>query len=152
MKRTLAFVTSAAALMAATTLGTPEAAAATWETDYVSPGEVACAGILSAPSSDGWVCFQPYGDVWMVSTSPTDSGRISVQWENRLRNASGAWVTYRTGQCINDLGRDQIGVCNKDYYENSSYNALGGYGSMIRYKACTSVACTNFLPWQYNNA
>ncbi|BCJ70301.1 hypothetical protein [Polymorphospora rubra] len=127
------------------------AQAASYETDYAITGSSAqCTYDTQYPGGLGSVCFQKYGDVWMVTRSVLETGNTSVQWANQLLNASGSWATYREGQCINALGHSTFGVCNKDYYENSSRNALGGYGSRLRFRAC-STTCSAWTPWFTNN-
>ncbi|MEU5719775.1 hypothetical protein AB0G71_29205 [Streptomyces sp. NPDC020403] len=49
------------------------------------------------------------------------------------------------------LNNGQWGVCNKDFYENTSKNYYEGYGSRVRWQI---VAGTTFGPWsawQTNN-
>ncbi|MGW1997526.1 hypothetical protein [Embleya sp. NPDC001921] len=166
MKRTFRTGVSTPAVImgaAATILSVPgsagaatAAAAAAAETDYasrVSDTAAQCAYQLVYPDNGpGWVCFQKYGDILYVARSYWETSRTSVQWVNQLKNSSGAWVNYRSGECINDLGARTWGTCNKDFYENRSHNALGGYGSRIAYKACSFNRCTALSPWIYNDS
>ncbi|WP_412074691.1 hypothetical protein ACLF6K_00540 [Streptomyces xanthophaeus] len=154
MKRATASVVALALGAAASVLGTSStASAAAWEVDYATPASsVQCAYDITYPGGIGSVCFQKYGDVWKVGRSYYETSRTSVQWVNQLKNSSGSWVTYREGECFNDLGHSTFGTCNKDYYENSSRNALGGYGSRLAFKACLVSSCSAQSPWVYNDS
>lgn len=159
MQRKFRLGVSASAMMlgaAVTTFGAAGSAnAAGYETNYASDtsdGAAQCAYELTYPGSGfGWVCFEKYGDILWVTRSFYEDSRTSMRWVNQLKNSSGSWVDYRSGECINDLGESTWGVCNKDFYESSSRNALGGYGSRIAYKACTTTSCSALSPWVYND-
>src|SRR5262245_43154287 len=125
MKRTLSTAVSTLALAlsaAAAVLSTPgTASAVTWEEDFATSATSAdCSYIMDY--SIAFTCFQKYGDIWFVNNQAWSdpAPRVSVQWWNQLKNASGTWVDYRAGECFNDLGVQWMGKCNKDYYEDSS--------------------------------
>jgi hypothetical protein len=97
-------------------------------------------------------CFKKYGDQWWVRDTGTDvTAYAAILWENHLKDASGSWGLYRSGECDNGLGDGQWGVCNKDYYEDSSRNAWGGYGSRLRWRSCGVYGCTGWSNWVYND-
>jgi hypothetical protein len=96
------------------------------------------------------ICFQKYGDkVWVRNTSLlyAEYGHYS----NWLRDNNSNWVFWRNGDCGVDF--NGWGYCNKDMYEDSSHNALGGYGSGIRLYPCDfEFGCTSYYTWVRNNA
>ncbi|MEU9465019.1 hypothetical protein [Streptomyces sp. NPDC048312] len=129
----------------------------TWEENYASPifeDNPGC-DVVSPGSTGGHACFVKYGDVLGVTYLAWEGEpvRTSVQWTNRLKNAAGAWVTYRQGECFNDNGfASDWAVCNKDFYESSSVNALGGKGSQISIKFCRKGVCVSPSGWINNDA
>jgi hypothetical protein len=94
------------------------------------------------------VCFEPHGDkVWVLDLA-SDGNAASGLWENYLWNG-GAWQLYRQGMCMNKLSYGHWGVCNKDFYEDSTNpNAYGSKGSGLRIYAC--ALCDP--AWIRNNA
>ncbi|MFD2078576.1 hypothetical protein SAMN05421678_11367 [Actinopolymorpha cephalotaxi] len=91
------------------------------------------------------VCFKRHGDVIWVQSTAGDA-----RWENWLRNSTG-WHKWRSGECTNThIG---WGYCNKDFYEDSSKNILGGYGSGLRLQSCpvNTGYCSPQI-WIRNNA
>ncbi|MEU3776942.1 hypothetical protein AB0F11_27815 [Streptomyces sp. NPDC032472] len=109
------------------------------------PSDITC---LSAPQGARG-CFRTYGDQWWVLDTDTPYAAIAV-WENELWDGD-SWEPYRNGQCENKLGEGHWGVCNKDYYEDSSRNAYGGYGSRVRWRACGVFGCSSWSAWTRNN-
>lgn len=112
-----------------------------------------CVGVGNAT---GTGCFKKDGDVFLVQDTLPDGMAVYVNWENQLRNANGVWMDYRSGTCKHRLGAGTTGACNKDFYENSSSNAVGGKGSRIRFKTCSSDPifvdpCSGLTSWIYNN-
>lgn len=96
------------------------------------------------------ICFQKYGDkIWVKNNSITNA-----QWghySNWLRDNNSNWKFWRNGDC----GVDFIGwgYCDKDFYEDSTKNAKGGYGSGVRLYPCDGdYGCTSYYGWVRNNA
>lgn len=85
----------------------------------------------------GQTCFEKYGDkIWVASGN---GSLVMAYWSNWLWNGS-SWQLYREGFC--QTKSVQFGVCNKDFYEDSTYpNAYGSRGSGIRLSLCAGV-CT----------
>jgi hypothetical protein len=100
------------------------------------------------------VCFHLYGDQVWVYDARGDGHAAIGQWSNYLRDADGTWIKYREGECRNSLGHGQWGVCNKEFFEDSTNpNAEGGHGSGLRLWACTaSTMCNADYTWVRNNA
>ena len=102
-------------------------------------------------------CFVKFGDVLAVFDLNTQAGNGFgwMQWQNDLKDANGNWKPYRHGECWLRTAPDVAGYCDKDFYENSTNpNALGGQGSRIGFKACSSdnrYGCGS-LVWVTNNA
>ncbi|MET8568963.1 hypothetical protein [Streptomyces sp. NPDC004783] len=120
-------------------LGTSPAQAADY--DQATPGSLPSDAICTSVTS-GNGCFRKYGDQFWVRK--WDAVSFDVRWENELWDGQ-RWLTYRMGTCTAytlDVG--QWGVCNKDFYENSSTNAYGSQGSRLRWQI---VAGTSFGPW-----
>lgn len=140
-------------------MGSPGNAAAT-ETDIAtavssvpSDAQTHCRVLINEAAG----CFRKYGDSWYVQDEGADGLQTYVKWTNQLYNSSGNWVNYRTGTCHNQLGAYNWGVCNKDYYEDSSVNALGGVGSRVSFEVCVdgviSDTCVAYAGgWVYNDA
>ncbi|NUT50922.1 MAG: hypothetical protein HOV94_26995 [Saccharothrix sp.] len=126
----------------------------TYELDYASPasGEPPVAGTL-CDSQLLRVCFAKYGDVWWVKDTTNDGYyNLELQWENRLFDGS-AWFLYREGSCTSQLGYNNYGTCNKDYYESSSLNKWDSYGSQVRFRPCTGASsCGSWSSWIDNDA
>lgn len=100
----------------------------------------------------GEACFELHGDRIWVYDARGDGLATYGQWQNYLRNPSRTWVLYREGTCKNSLGHGHWGVCDKDFYEDStSPNAVGGQGSGLRIAACTSKVCNGIDTWVRNN-
>ena len=98
-------------------------------------------------------CFQLHGDKIWVRDDLVDGHAAVGAWQNYLRDPSGTWVLYRYGRCDNKMGAGSWGVCDKNFYEDTtSPNALGGTGSGLRLFACTSVDCIFPYAWIRNNA
>ncbi|GAA2706744.1 hypothetical protein [Micromonospora olivasterospora] len=160
---------SAGLLLAATVL-VGGAAPASASADTTVPARAAVAGIGTMDAPDNAVpgspptglhctatqgvqgCFKKYGDQWWVQDTASDvTAYAAVLWENHLRDGSGSWGLYRSGECNNRLGDGRWGVCNKDYWEDSSHNAWGGYGSRLRWRSCGVYGCTSWSNWVYND-
>jgi hypothetical protein len=99
------------------------------------------------------VCFALYGDQIWVYDARGDGKAAIGQWSNYLRNAAGDWILYREGECRNSLGHGHWGLCNKEFYEDSTNpNAKGGHGSGLRLWACTAATmCNGDYTWVRNN-
>ncbi|MFI6289600.1 hypothetical protein ACIBCM_33515 [Streptomyces sp. NPDC051018] len=157
MKRLLspgaAFLTSVAC--AAAVLFAPGTAQAvpTWEEDWITlASDRNCDYIATAPNSGAsTVCFEKNGDKLWVKSFDSLNARISMQWWNEIRTASG-WELHRHGECFNDSGQHALGSCNKDFYEHSTVRPDGGHGSRIRFKACRLGTCSGVTPWINNDA
>jgi hypothetical protein len=134
------------------------AAAASYEEDTAVAGTPPsfdpndCIGLEVSGHIVMGTCFQPYGDKIWVEDTYGDGYAAVASWVNYLRDASGNWDSYRSGSCTNSLTAGHWGVCNKDFYEDStSPNAAGGQGSGIRLYPCTSNVCTTDYAWIRNN-
>ncbi|MBA9050576.1 MULTISPECIES: hypothetical protein [Streptomyces] len=107
----------------------------------VSPSAVAMFAVAGTPdfvhniiycvsTTGARACFQPYGDkLWVKGRA------ASADWENYLRDRTGAWKWYRTGSCLNKLSGGRWGYCQVNFYEDTSKNPYGGKGSGIRLQA-----------------
>ena len=117
--------------------GTPPSSVvdAKWCSSYSYPSE-----------SDAHACFQRSGDVIWIDNAVGDN--VKAHWENWLENASGTWTFYRDGDCLSTTYG--WGYCNEDFYEDSSHNADGGYGSGIRLYTCVGD-CNPDYQWVRNN-
>ncbi|MGQ4515417.1 hypothetical protein [Streptomyces sp. DW26H14] len=91
-------------------------------------------------------CFQPYGDILWVYGRGHDAN-----WENHIRNSSGAWQEYRVGSCMNALSGNRWGYCNKNFYEDTTKNKYGGKGSGIRLQAEADGKNVSSQIWIRNN-
>ncbi|MFB7496620.1 hypothetical protein ACFC09_18360 [Streptomyces sp. NPDC056161] len=103
-----------------------------WDTAEAGspPSGMACVDLTGSTA-----CFQKYGDKWWVKDTDPDGHSATASWKNTLWNGS-AWILYRQGSCVNKLGAGKWGVCNKDYYEQSSKNYYGYPGSSLAWQAC----------------
>ncbi|MGW4466166.1 hypothetical protein [Micromonospora sp. NPDC004704] len=147
MRRLLAIIGTTAMLMVGILVVPTAASAADYETDYVVPTTTPIVGpCLVIQEAEG--CFKEYGDQWSIRS--WTSGTVRVEWQNQLWDGS-QWVLYRIGGCISNLGYGQSGVCNKDYYESSSRNYFGSYGSRIRWSTCAPT-CSGWGTWVNNNS
>jgi hypothetical protein len=96
-------------------------------------------------------CFEKHGDkIWVLDTSG-NGVEADADWENFLRDTTGGWTQYRAGACLNTLTHGNWGVCNMDFYEDTTFNHYGGYGSGLRLAACDGGACSSEI-WIRNNA
>jgi hypothetical protein len=154
MRKSLVAFAVGAALVGSGMMAAPAAAAApALEVDHAQyligapPSGVVDAKYCSSDGDAAHACFERHGDViWVENNVGAD---VEVYWSNWLRNAAGAWVEYRRGQCIADaLGWS---YCNKDFYEDTTYNEKNGYGSGIRVYACAGDCDQNYQ-WVRNNA
>lgn len=80
-------------------------------------------------------CFEKNGDKWWVLDTVGDGHSATASWENWLYDGV-EWVVWRSGSCVNKLGKGNWGVCNKEYYENSTINVYGFAGSEVFWEAC----------------
>ncbi|MFJ8795802.1 hypothetical protein [Streptomyces sp. NPDC102462] len=119
---------------------------------WYSVGPAAPEGTICGPSDlDGnRACFRKNGDQWFIYDGSA-GGWPSVDWENQLVDKDGIWHSYRSGECVNPWPYDNWGVCNKDYYESSTLNKLGGRGSQVRFRLCQDGGCTRWSAWIDNN-
>jgi len=163
MKRTLAV---AAVILAVLIGGQGQALAANFEkpfedemaTQTFAPGSPsACSEQWNFIPEAGYImtakgCFTKYGDVWHILDAAVDGQQTFIYWENWLWNGS-SWKPYRSGWCNNDLGGNNWGKCNKDYYESSSTNYYGGKGSRLRFQVCRrNFVGTNCTPGSIDGA
>ncbi|MFD7656040.1 hypothetical protein ACFV4N_18885 [Actinosynnema sp. NPDC059797] len=74
------------------------------------PAGLPCVSVTGARA-----CFEADGDKWWVRDTAADSASAEARWDN-YRNGS----LYRSGICRNGLGNGTWGVCNKNYYEDST--------------------------------
>ncbi|MEV4624775.1 hypothetical protein AB0J90_00595 [Micromonospora sp. NPDC049523] len=146
MRRLLAIIATAAALVVGGAIAPTAASAAAYEANYAVSASYIQGDCIGTQELDG--CFKKYGDQW--GSQSWSSGTTRLEWQNQLWNGS-RWVLYREGVCINNLGLGEPGVCNKDYYEDSSLNAYGSYGSRVRMSLCNTT-CSGWSSWLYNNA
>lgn len=152
MRRLLSVLAAATMLMVGVAVAPTAASAAperavtvaAYETNYAVSSGPSWGSCIRIQELDA--CFEKYGDQWGISAWTNSTVRL--QWQNQLWNGSG-WVLYREGQCISNLGVGH-GVCNKDYYEDSSTNYYGYTGSRLRWQACAS-SCSSWTSWTYNN-
>ncbi|EID52706.1 hypothetical protein [Saccharomonospora xinjiangensis] len=86
-----------------------------YELDLAVAGTPPSSGLVCKSVTGAYACFEHYGDKWWVKDTATDGASAVVIWDN-YRNGS----LYRQGECQNRLGSGQWGVCNKNYYEDST--------------------------------
>lgn len=99
---------------------TSDVSAAAYEVNYAVAGSLPPRSELechSVPAVE--ICYQAYGDRWWVQDQASDGASAAVHWEN-FRGGS----LYRTGMCVNSLGKGEWGQCNKNYYEDSVLNGF----------------------------
>ncbi|MFI5924760.1 hypothetical protein ACIA3K_02140 [Micromonospora sp. NPDC051543] len=137
---TLGLVSAIAAAPAQAARSAPPDPADEW--NYATPGSPP-SDLICATHKQGNVnakgCLRLYGDQWWsVNVRGED---MYLVWKNTLWNGA-SWVLYREGTCFNDLGAGSWGVCNKDYYENSSVNAFGYKGSELIFQVCSALGCS----------
>jgi hypothetical protein len=84
------------------------------------------------------VCFEKTGDkIWVEDVDPDGWAAVGY-WQNFLRDSSGNWNNpWREGRCTNNLTYGHWGYCNKDFYEDTTYNPYDGWGSGIRLWDCS---------------
>lgn len=116
-------------------------AAVSWPNSY--EWDTAVAGTPPATFSGGCVtmtgaksCYETYGDKWWVLDTAADGHSATASWENYLKNDLDGWDPWRHGSCVNKLGKDHWGVCNKNYYENDDRNEYGSKGSILDWQSC----------------
>ncbi|MFI0710512.1 hypothetical protein ACH4SK_07605 [Streptomyces inhibens] len=130
-----------------------------WEdAGWYSAGAGAPEDAICGPSDfDGnRACFRKNGDQWFIYDGAADLMTPYVDWQNRLAYDNGTWQSspYRSGRCENLWPYDNWGVCNKDYYESSTRNKIGGHGSQVRFRLClreSSGCSTGWSEWIDNN-
>ncbi|PZG01353.1 hypothetical protein C1I99_07560 [Micromonospora deserti] len=89
-------------------------------------------------------CFEAYGDKWWVADTDIDGWSAATHWKNYLQDQNGNWLLAREGICINKSGGHTRAVCDKNYYENSTYpNGAFGQGSYLTWRACLYKSSTN---------
>ncbi len=96
-------------------------------------------------------CFEPYGDKIWVYDAKADGKAAAGYWQNYLEDSAGNWHLYRDGQCVNHLSEGHWGYCNYDFYEDTSHNAEGGYGSGVRVYPCIENGVIGDYVWVRNN-
>ncbi|EHR60685.1 hypothetical protein [Saccharomonospora cyanea] len=92
---------------------------AEYELDIAVAGTPPSSGLTCREITGARVCFEHYGDKWWVRDTAADGASAVVLWDN-YRNGS----LYRQGECQNRLGSGTWGVCNKNYYEDSTLDWL----------------------------
>ncbi|MEV4658637.1 hypothetical protein [Micromonospora sp. NPDC049301] len=106
----------AAAVAATFVMATPASAAPAYETNYAVRGTPPSSGLSCRPVSGVLqACFEAYGDKWWLRRDSSAYSGVGIEWEN-YRNGS----LYRNGECVSYLPVGTWGVCNKDYYEDST--------------------------------
>ncbi|WP_329375092.1 hypothetical protein [Streptomyces sp. NBC_01483] len=115
-------------------------------------------GTICGPSDTfgNQACFRKNGDQWFVYDGSEDLLSPEAEWQNRLAYDNGnTWQNspiYRSGSCENLWPAGNWGVCNKDYYESSSLNKIGGHGSQVRFRLCPNRDfCSGWSGWIDNN-
>ncbi|WP_328499621.1 hypothetical protein OG828_49190 [Streptomyces sp. NBC_00457] len=95
-------------------------------------------------------CFKKYGDqLWVRNHSA--SSPAYMQWENWLYMTNGGWELYRQGNCTTtQLNVGQWGVCNKDFYENTT-ERWDGTGSMLRWRIISGASISSWGPYYLND-
>jgi hypothetical protein len=105
-----------------------------WDTattvDGLPAGDYFCVDMTGAEA-----CFEKYGDKWYVKDTKSDGHSATASWINYLSDGR-SWIPYRHGSCVNKSGAGKWGLCNKDYYEDSTTNPARGNGSRIQFQAC----------------
>jgi hypothetical protein len=103
---------------------------------------------------DARVCFQKNGDRLWVDDLSADGYSAMMYWENLLQRPDGYWQLHRYGRCYNRLGAGNgWALCDKDFWEDSSLNALGGHGSLLYIYACeVAQGCDSSALLVFNNA
>jgi hypothetical protein len=164
---------AAAAAMAVVLTGISPASASVGETSSATTAASGASDVAAASTTDGTqsathgtpaagslsgcttgyhmeICFEKYGDKIWVNNEDLLSSEYG-HYSNWLRDSSGAWTFWRNGNCIVDY--NGWGYCNKDFYEDSSYNVVGGQGSGVRLYPCdVEFGCTSSLyGWVRNN-
>lgn len=119
---------SGIALAATFALAAP-AQAASYEWNTASAGSPP-SGMTCVSMTGAKACFEKYGDKWWVEDTSADGHSATASWQNWL-NTSDRYYEYRTGSCVNKLGAGHWGVCNKDYYEDTSSRR-----SLMKWQAC----------------
>lgn len=160
-------ITSAAPVLAAPAPATPvsQLAAADSTITSINPYEwntatasgAPPAGLPCAVTTGARACFEKSGDRWWVLDTSSDGHSATASWTNWLGDyQNGYTVDYREGSCVNKLGSGRWGVCNKDYYEDTTPHAYG-IGSLLAWQACVYDAsagtwhgCSSSR-WQYND-
>ena len=101
---------------------------------------------------DGKACFKKYGDTIIVLDKVDDSRAVWAQWSNWLWDGD-EWQLYRHGYCMTNVNMSgNWGTCNKDFYEDSTYHALGNRGSGLRLAICDRFSGCSADIWIRNNA
>ena len=101
-----------------------------------APSDRICVSYATASA-----CFKKYGDqIWVRDTEWSEHPQAIGEWENWLFDGS-QWNLYRKGYCYR-LYETDWGVCNKDFYEDTTTNYFGGQGSRIYWRACSFDGCS----------
>ncbi|MCG5435155.1 hypothetical protein [Micromonospora foliorum] len=90
------------------------ASAAYWgdETDYAVSSSGPTGDYVCATHTGVTACFKPDGDVLYVKDRLEDGYAAVAIWDHVVEG------NYRrSGACVNKLGADHWGQCNKDFYE-----------------------------------
>ncbi|MDN0201220.1 hypothetical protein [Streptomyces sp. S.PNR 29] len=127
-----------------------------YSADAAFPSGTIC---VPGDSVGNQACFRKNGDQWFVYDGEADLLSPYVNWQNRLSYDNGStWqsIPYRSGKCRNSWPNGNWGVCNKDFYESSSLNKIGGHGSQVRFQLCLTSGfdgngCYAWSNWIDNN-
>lgn len=153
LTRTVRRPALAAVLCALFVLLAGSPAAATIAEPAGSPPEVAdcnnSPGPFPGSPPSAQACFRPYGDQIWVYDFDTPYAAIG-EWQNQLYYG-GTWNHYRSGDCQSLQGEGQWGLCNYDFYEDSTTHKYGDQGSRVRFRACGPWGCSSWSPWWRNN-
>ncbi|MEV5084528.1 hypothetical protein AB0K74_39105 [Streptomyces sp. NPDC056159] len=104
---------------------------------------------MSVTSGNG--CFRKYGDQFWVRNWDSPKVSLEVRWQNELWDGQ-RWQLYRLGTCsAYQLNTGQWGVCNKDFYENTSTNAYKSQGSRVRWQIVTGTTFGAWSSWHLND-
>lgn len=92
----------------------------------------------STPTSGAEACFVKAGDSIQVADKNADDYSAGAVWYQQLYNDNtGQWVEYTEGTCMNSAGANTTKTCKYDFYENTTLNPFGSYGSRVDLRACT---------------
>ncbi|PKW05585.1 hypothetical protein SAMN05428944_7389 [Streptomyces sp. 1222.5] len=96
---------------------------------------------MAGPTGNGpaMISFNSDGDFWYLIDTKADGKSAAVKWYN-YRNGQ----LYRNGTCIQSHGAGTSGICNNDYYEDSTIWASACLydGETDKYSDCNLLGFT----------